>query len=512
MSEIMTGAHGRFRPFPSGASILALSLAGLALAGCVNTPRPTPDTRLPGAYEAPAGAALPQATLDRWWISFNDPQLTGLIETALEKAPDARTAQAVLDEARAVRKGQVRQLYIPSTPLTGSAGRTHTEILDSSGSSFTQGGDTDSYSGKFDVSWELDLWGRRRAARQVVDNDLAAARFGYEGARAALAANVAQSYFEARGLAVQLDDARESARINGQLSDFSAKKAKAGLIATSEADRAEADRAQSLAQVEDLQGQLNAARRSLLILVGRGIDPLADLPVDATLDAAPAIPATVPSDLLARRPDIREAQAKLASASGNLKVNELALLPTINLAPGAGITKSVAPAYAFLNGGSGGGKTSTTTSTWTLGANVSIPVLNIPYLLTEIDAQNARTRQAAIAYEKTVQTAYGEAENTMSQLAADQRRVALLTDGEARAQRAYAAGRKGYTLGLNDLTTTLQAEQSWRASRSALTGAKTQALQRAVQAYKALGGGWSPEGALAQAPSLPTSSTQAPSK
>ena len=493
MSEIMTGERERPRPYRSGASLLVLGLAGLAVAGCVNTPRPTPDLRLPAAYEAPAGAALPQASLDRWWTNFNDPRLTGLIETALERSPDARSAAAVLDEARAVRKGQVRQLYIPSTPLTAKGSKTHTEILDSSGAAgFTQGGDSESYGVNFDVSWELDLWGRRRAARQVVDNDLAAARFSYEGTRAALAANVAQSYFEARGLAVQLDDARETARINGELREFSTKKAKAGLIAGSEADRAAADEAQSLAQVETLQGQLTAAQRSLLILVGRGIDPVASLPVEATLDTAPPIPATLPDALLARRPDIREAQARLASAAGNLKINELALLPTLTLTPGVGWSKSVSPSFPFAGGGGGGGSTSTTSSAWTLGANVSVPVLNIPSLLADIDAQNARTRQAAIAYEKTVQTAYGEAENAMVQLAADQRRVALLTDGEARARRAYAAGRKGYTLGLTDQTSTLQSETSWRLARTALTAAKTQALQRAVQAYKALGGGWSP--------------------
>ena len=490
MSEIMTGERRRPRPFRSGVSILALGLSGLALAGCVSTPRPTPDTRLPAAYEAPAGTA--QANLDRWWTRFNDPQLTALIETALDKAPDARTAAAVLDEARAVRKGQVRQIWIPGTPLTGDAGRTHTTIrkqtVPPGGLPFTRGGDSDSYNANFDVSWELDLFGRRAAGLGVVNNDFAAARFAYEGARASLAANVAQSYFEARGLAVQLDDARQTERINTSLRDFAVKKADAGLIATSEADRAEADLADTQARAANLQAQLDAARRSLLILVGRGIDPLASLPVDAQLDMAPAMPATIPGELLGRRPDVREAQARLASASGTLKLNELALLPTFNITPGVGLSKSVSPSF-----GGGSGTSSTTSSTWTIGANVSIPVLNIPALLADIDAQNARTRQAAIAYEKAVQTAYGEAENAMLQLAADQRRVDLLTAGEARAERAYAANRKGYGLGLIDLTTTLQAEQSWRGARAALTGARTDALLHAVQTYKALGGGWAPE-------------------
>jgi len=504
MSETMTRARARPRPFRSGTSLLALSLAGLALAGCVNTPRPTPDTRLPVAYEAPAGTA--QANLDRWWTSFNDPQLTELIETALEKAPDARTAAARLDEARAVRRGQVRQIWIPGTPLTGSASKTHTDILDQSGEGFTQGGNSENYAANFDVSWELDLFGRKRAGLGVVNNDFAAARFAYEGARASLAANVAQSYFEARGLAVQLDDARQTERINTSLRDFATRKAEAGLIATSEADRAEADLADTQARAANLEAQLGAARRSLLILVGRGIAPLASLPLDARLDLAPPVPATIPGELLGRRPDVREAEARLAAASGTLKINELALLPTFNITPGVGLTKSVQPSFPFASGG-GGGQTSTSSAAWTIGANVSIPVLNIPALLADIDAQDARTQQAAIAYEKAVQTAYGEAENAMLQLAADQRRVALLTAGVARAERAYEANRKGYGLGLIDLTTTLQAEQSWRASRANLTGARTDALLRAVQAYKALGGGWSPA-SVAQGPT----STQVSSK
>jgi NodT family efflux transporter outer membrane factor (OMF) lipoprotein len=503
MSETMTRTRGRPRPLRSGVSILALSLAGLALAGCVNTPRPTPDTRLPTAYEAPSGSA--QADLDHWWTSFNDPQLTGLVETALEGAPDARSAAARLEEARAVRKGQVRQIYIPNTPLTGNAGRTHTEILDQTvptGSfPFTQGGDSDSYNANFDVSWELDLFGRKRAGLGVVNNDFAAARFAYEGARASLAANVAQSYFEARGLAVQLDDARQTERINAALRDFATRKADAGLIATSEADRAEADLANTQARAANLEAQLGGARRSLLILVGRGVDPLASLPVDASLDTAPPTPATIPGELLARRPDVREAQARLASASGMLKLDELALLPTFNITPGVGLSRSVSPSF-----GPGGGTSSTTSSSWTIGANVSVPVLNIPALLADIDAQDARTQQAAIAYEKAVQTAYGEAENAMLQLAADQRRVALLTAGVARAERAYEANRKGYALGLIDLTTTLQAEQSWRLSRAGLTDARTDALLHAVQTYKALGGGWSPDSAVAQTATTEVSS------
>jgi len=118
------------------------------------------------------------------------------------------------------------------------------------------------------------------------------------------------------------------------------------------------------------------------------------------------------------------------------------------------------------------------------------PVLDIPRLLQDAKAQSARTEQAVIAYEKAVQTAYGDAENALVRFAADEQRIGILTDGEARARRAYDAARQGYDLGLTDLTTTLQAEQTWRSDRSALTAERVQALRRAVQTYKALGGGW----------------------
>jgi outer membrane protein TolC len=104
------------------------------------------------------------------------------------------------------------------------------------------------------------------------------------------------------------------------------------------------------------------------------------------------------------------------------------------------------------------------------------------------------------AYEKAVQTAFSEAESALVQLEADNRRVALLTDGEARAARAYRASRIGYDRGLTDLQTALNIEQQWRATRVQLTAARVQAARRTVQAYKAVGGGWTPEGIPSNAP------------
>ena len=148
-------------------------------------------------------------------------------------------------------------------------------------------------------------------------------------------------------------------------------------------------------------------------------------------------------------------------------------------------------------GPNGGFVPSTTTSStgfWSFGLGVTVPVLDIPRLLQDIHAQDARTEQAVIAYERAVQTAYGEADNALVRLAADQRRLSLLKAGELSARSASSAARLRYQRGLDDLQTALAAEQSWRSARAALTSEQVQAIRRAVQVYKALGGGWASTG------------------
>jgi outer membrane protein TolC len=183
---------------------------------------------------------------------------------------------------------------------------------------------------------------------------------------------------------------------------------------------------------------------------------------------------------LARRPDVREAAQELISASGELKLDELALFPKFTLQPGASLS------LQNLLGAS------LATYAWSLGAGVAQPVLDIPRLETVIHAQGARADQAAIAYEKAVQTAYGESENALVELSSDEARIKVLTTGEAQARFAFDAARKLYAAGIDDLSTTLTAERTWRTARTALTGAQVQALRRSVQAFKALGGGWDP--------------------
>jgi multidrug efflux system outer membrane protein len=469
---------------PSSAAVLAC----LALAACASA-RP-PETPLPAAYESKAGGGVSSQALDRWWTAFEDPQLSALVEEALARSPDARSAAARLDEARATARSALTR-FLPQGDLTGSASKTHSEQVAGTAVNipgFSTSGSSERYAANFDVSWEADLIGRFFAVRKAAKGDQAAARFAYEGARASLAANVADAWFQARGLAIQLEDARETLRIQTELQRVADIRAERGLGAASDADRVAGELALAQGQAAALEAELVAAKRTLLALIGDAARPTADLQVPVGVGAIPQVPVSTPSELLVRRPDVREAQANLASAAGRSDVALLAFFPTFMLTPGLGWSKIVQPGF------------SSTTETWTIGGDARQPVLSIPQLLFDLKAQNARTRQAAINYEKTVQTAFAETESTLVRLDADRRQVEVLRAGEVRARRAYEAARIRYNRGFDSLESALSAEQAWRATRSSLTTAEVQGLRRVVQAYKALGGGWPAETQSADAP------------
>ncbi len=472
--------------------------ASTAVAGA-RAPAPP---RLPAAYDSTAGgSALAPAELDRWWLLFNDPRLNALEDEAFRTGPDALTAAARVLEARATRNSLIAQT-LPTGEIAGNASKAHNRNIGAQGNSlFPIGGDVESETASLKVSWEIDLFGRLSVARKVAKANLSVTRFNVEAARASLAASVADTYFQATGLGIQSDDARETVRIETELLRVAQGKADLGLAAATDADRVAGDLSQAKAQLEDLEAQRHAAQRQLLILIGRAGAPVDSLKLGAEAAEAPPPPAAMPGDLLSRRPDVRESESRLRSELGTAKLRHLAVFPTFTILPQLGLSRNVQPSVSYNASTNTLMPYQQTTSLgyWTWGGGVTVPLFDIPRLLFDAKAEDARARQAAIAYEKTVQTAYGEAENALVSLAAGKRAAALLTDGEARAHRASDAASERYSMGLDDLNTALSAERAWRTTRSALTGERVQALRRAVATYKALGGGWAYASTLAKA-------------
>lgn len=474
----------------------ALLSAAAALTACA--PRvglPTPDTRLPLAFEAKPNtpAAAPAGAMDSWWLLFDDAQLTSLVDQALTASPDVRTAMARLREARANRSQALFPFY-PQGNIgasaaeqyvhtdiggLGSAGATTVGVVTGSSSQFAYSGEQRQGGIAFNPTWELDLFGEIRVARRSADADLEGAGFDFEATRISLAAQTASLLFQARGTAVQLGDARENAGDAHSLARTAAAKVAAGLAARNETARLDADAETADAEVARLMAVLENQRRQLLALVGRGAAPAASLPITAEIAPAPVVPVTTPGELLARRPDVRRAERQLASAAARLQLNRLSLFPRLQLQPGVSLSRQET-SY------------NVTSALWSIGVGLAVPVLDRPRLLAEIRAQTARGEQAAAQYERAVQNAYSDAEQALATIGSDQVRVVALSRATERARFAYDAATIGYRAGLIDLTTLIQAQQLWRGIRGQLTAVRTAALLNAVNAFKALGGGWTP--------------------
>ena len=366
-----------------------------------------------------------------------------------------------------------------ATTGTTGAGTTGATSTSDSGAFLTPSGSLQTYAAQFNVSYELDLFGRRRAAKRAADADLWTQRFDYEATRSSLATNVANDLFQARGDAIQLAEARDTFRIAQQLAQSADISAAHGLTSTSDAARLESDAATDAAEVTRLEAVARAARRTLLDLVGRGTDRLDTLVVQPVAAAPPVPPQTTPGDLLRRRPDVREAQARLQSAAGTLDLDKLGLFPDFSLAPALELAKTTGTYDSF-------------STIWSLGLNATAPVLDRPRLLAVVRGQRARGEQAVIAYEKAVQDAYRDAENGLNTLDSDRKRLASLQTAVDRARFAFDAKRRGYDLGLTDLTTLLAAESTWRQARLTLATAQVVTLMDSATLFQALGGGWTP--------------------
>ena len=455
--------------------------AALLLSGCVSNRLPMPAVAVPPTFEAAQADAVSREPIDRWWLLFGDAQLTALIDQALASAPDARTALARLREAEAVRRGALTP-YDPQGNPGVSISRSGT---DASGLPVAQGqttaaGKTTAINADFTINWEADLFGRRAAARTTADADLAAARFDYEATRLSLAADVATQTFAARGLAAQIDEAKETLRIAGDLARIGRLRVVHGLGSESDAARLDTELANAQSDLVSLRAQFLVTCRTLLVLLGRATDRLDLLPIAPTLPVPPRPPALTPAEVMVRRPDVRQAEQRLRAAAGTLRLDQLALFPRLTLQPGISYTRVLDPgSYAQ--------------SIWTLAAGLLVPVLDRPRLLSQIGAQTARGEQAVIAYEQAVQSAYGDAEKSLTTLSADLERLDFLIHAEERARFAFSAQQQGYKAGIVDLDTLLQTEQAWRSARIALVALKTSTLQDAVTSFKALDGRWSPD-------------------
>jgi multidrug efflux system outer membrane protein len=462
----------RFFPLLLGVSALSL----LALAGCVTGPRyQRPEVAIPSQHRG-AAANTPEAAgsfADQaWWDVFHDDSLKGLIAEALKNGYDVRLAAARVEELRA-NAGIARSAYFPAITPSVQIERGQTSLFSPSLEGLGNLGTVN-----LGLSWELDLWGRIRHLNESALAQVLASEEARRGVFLSLVSEVATTYFQLRQLDLQLDIARRSTDAFQGTFDLFNRRLQGGAASAIETSSAEASLAATAANIPDLERQIVAQENQLAFLLGRNPGPV---PRGAVLNdqfLPPEIPAGLPSDLLKRRPDIREAEENLIAANAEVGVAKADYFPQISLTAAAG---GAAPQLSqlFREG-----------KTWAIGAGLLGPVLQPGLLRNQYRAAVARWEQAKIRYEQSVTNSFNEVSTALVAY----QKYAEVEKERAREvgafQSAFKIANERYVAGLSSYLEVLQEQQQLFPAEILLAQARYNRLATLVQLYRALGGGW----------------------
>jgi len=453
----------------------AAPLAFVFLAGCAVGPNyKRPPVAAPVQFRAHVSPAQAESLADRpWWEIFDDKALASLIDEALRNNYDVRAAGWRVEEARA-EAGIAHSEFFPKVQAGGGWSRSRS-------SAFTSGSSAEPvslYDVNLGLSWELDLWGRIRRLDEAALARYLASEEARRGVMLSLVAEVATSYFELRRLDLQLEIAKRTATAFEETRDLFDRRLAAGAASALETASAEASLASTSANIPNLERQIAAQENQLSLLLGRYPG---DVPRGAELNEQllpPEIPPGLPSELLERRPDVREAEEALVAANANVGVATADLFPTISL---TGALGGVAPQVSELFGK---GKS------WSAGGGLLTPIVQGGRLADARRAAVAQWQQARLGYERTVTNAFGEVSTALVAY----RKLREVEKQQARAvsadREAVRLANQRYVAGLADYLEVLQAEQQLYPAENALAQTRFDRLATLVQLYKALGGGW----------------------
>lgn len=460
--------------------LLYIAVAAALLAGCSMGPAyQRPVNELPETW---SGAPAQGRTLtgDRWWTVYGDATLDRLVEEALASNQDLALATARLDEARALARVADAQL-VPS--VDAAFQRDRSRRSNSTATQFPGSLETNNYRAQVNVSYELDLWGRLRDSARAAHADLLATTAARETVRISLTAAVTQSYYALVAYDAQIVATRKTLDLRQDNLRLQRIRNDAGLINDFALRQLEAEAAAAQAQLPVLERRRTGEELALGVLLGRSpralIGETVSRVVESGQPATPVIPADLPSSLLLRRPDVVGAEQQLIAANARIGAARATLFPQIGL---SGYLGSESAALTNLFTGPA--------RIWSLGFALAQPIFQGGRLFGEIEAVEARERQALAQYQKTLQTAFRETHDAL--VAQIKAREAF----DAENVRATALGeslrlaRIRYVNGLTSQLEVLDAERNLHAAE--LNRIEALRAQRAAIAdvIKALGGGW----------------------
>jgi multidrug efflux system outer membrane protein len=472
------------------------------VSGCSMAPDyQRPAVELPQAWQAaPAEGQGQNMPVDRWWTLYQDATLNHLVEEALVYNQDLALATARLDEARALARVADAQM-VPA--VDAAFQRDRTRLSDSTATRFPGALENNNYRAQVNVSYEIDLWGKLRESAKAAQAELLATTAARETVRIALTAGVVQSYYALIALDAQVDATRRSLTLRQNDLKLQRVRADAGIINDFSLRQLEAEVSAAQAQLPVLESRRTSEELALGVLLGRSPRALLQDNVlrnaGNAAPAAPVVPADLPSALLLRRPDIVTAEQQLIAANARIGAARASLFPSIDL---SGYLGSESAALSNLFSGPAG--------IWQLGFGLAQPIFQGGRLFGEIEAVEARQRQALAQYQKTLQTAFRETHDALvgqvrarEAFDAENARVVALTE-------ALRLARIRFVNGLTSQLEVLDAERNLL--NAELNRADALRAQRAAVAnvVKALGGGWTGLPGTESAPAQAQSGTTAP--
>jgi outer membrane protein, multidrug efflux system len=461
-------------------TLLIVTLA--AVAGCATTPTAPPALELP----APTVGTL---ELLHWWTNFDEPALNTLVDEALANNLDLQAAMARVDTARAQVKLASADLY-PSLNLGVSAERSRSTQVGTNplppgfaatGNDFRLG---------LNASYEVDLWGKYRTATRAAQNDLLATEFARETVRTVVAAAVAQTYFGLIAADAQLQLLRDTLSLREQTVALQTDRAQAGVIGQYDLAQAKAERDAVAADIATAQRAASQFESALAALTGRSprdvfTPHIGREPSLAKLLTVPTVPAGLPSDMLERRPDVRQLEKSLVAASLRIDRARADYFPSLSL---TGALGSESGALRNLFSGP--------SLIWSVGAGLVQPLFGLKAIEANVDAQTARRRELVVNYVQTVQSAFKDAHDALTANQATRDALAAQTARRQNLQQAYELSDLRYKAGYSPYLEVLDAQRQLLQAQTLQILAARDVRLALVDLAKALGGGWDYESAV----------------
>jgi multidrug efflux system outer membrane protein len=458
--------------------LVLLSIALLA-SGCTVGPNyKRPIVAVPGSYRGMIPEQTTQTQIaslgdQKWWEIFQDEQLRAFIRTALQQNYDLRIAASRVIEAQA-QVGITRADQFPS--LSGGAGIAD---LRSAQSKFLPAFETSTGQVNLSAAWELDFWGKFRRATEAARANLLASEWARQEVVSTLVANVSAAYFQLRALDLQLEISKRTLDSRQEFLRLTRVLANGGATSLLDVRQAEQLVFTASAEVPALEQQIVQQENFLSILLGQNPGDITRGQTLTEQRQPPQVPPGLPSSLLERRPDIREAEAQLIAANAQIGVARAAYFPEISLNGNGGFESSALT--GLFNGPAGA---------WSFGASLTEPIFTAGRLRSGVRLAEARQETAVLLYQQSIQAAFRSVSDGLvayrktHEFRVQQESLFQSAQDAARLSRMrYTGGATGYLEVLTNETNAFSAELG-------LAQARLNELLALVQLYESLGGGW----------------------